>query len=193
MDWSSINRNSLGLSLPGCGFGVIEPTSTKPKPILDRPCIASPCLSKPAARPIGFENFRLHRSVSRFGYWISLLLKFVPMLNLAHLIAAFSRSFRREFRRREQAIRFGFIWTANSVWIRSEFRLNSESDLIWIRSQLDLITDNPKRVYLGSGRTPAQPSGVPLATGFCKWRHRTYRCHRTGCSQRTPNCHRSPS
>ena len=50
---SSFNRKTLGFSLPDCGLGVTDPTSTKLKPNLDKPGTASPSLSKPAASPIG--------------------------------------------------------------------------------------------------------------------------------------------
>ena len=46
-------RNTLGLTFPSCGSGVIEPTSTKPNPIFNIPSTHSACLSNPAANPIG--------------------------------------------------------------------------------------------------------------------------------------------
>ena len=55
---SSGNRNTLGFSFPGWGFGVTEPISIKPKPISVSPVTASACLSNPAAIPIGFGNVR---------------------------------------------------------------------------------------------------------------------------------------
>lgn len=55
-----------GFGLPSCGAGVTEPTSTKPKPIANRPSIASAFLSKPAARPMGFENFLPQTSILKF-------------------------------------------------------------------------------------------------------------------------------
>ncbi len=62
--WSSANRKTRGRSLPGCGSGVTEPTSTKPKPTRCKPCIASPSLSKPAAVPTGLLKRRPHTSTA---------------------------------------------------------------------------------------------------------------------------------
>ena len=53
----------LGLGLPNCFFGVIVPTSTNPKPSLNNELYTSALLSKPAAKPIGFFNFFLNKSV----------------------------------------------------------------------------------------------------------------------------------
>lgn len=53
---SSGSLKTRGFSLPGCGSGVTEPTSTKPKPIRSRDETTSPFLSKPAATPTGFLN-----------------------------------------------------------------------------------------------------------------------------------------
>lgn len=50
---SSVKRNTLGLTFPSCGSGVMEPTSTKPNPIFNIPSTHSACLSNPAAKPIG--------------------------------------------------------------------------------------------------------------------------------------------
>ncbi len=61
---SSGNLNTLGLSLPSCGSGVTDPTSTNPKPIFNNPSTASPCLSKPAAMPTGFLNVRPQSLIS---------------------------------------------------------------------------------------------------------------------------------
>ena len=53
---SSGSLNNRGLGLPVCGFGVIVPTSTKPKP-KDRVALkTSAFLSKPAANPMGEAN-----------------------------------------------------------------------------------------------------------------------------------------
>ena len=54
----SFSLNSLGFGLPGCGFGVTVPTSTKPKPTLASPSTAWASLSKPAARPMGLASSR---------------------------------------------------------------------------------------------------------------------------------------
>ena len=51
------NLKMRGFGLPSCGTGVTEPTSTKPKPKASNPSTASAFLSKPAARPMGLENF----------------------------------------------------------------------------------------------------------------------------------------
>ena len=51
------NLKIRGFGLPSCGTGVTEPTSTKPKPKASNPSTASAFLSKPAARPMGLENF----------------------------------------------------------------------------------------------------------------------------------------
>lgn len=59
----SRSLNTLGFSLPGCGRGVIEPTSTKPNPRLYNDFVISPCLSNPAARPIGLLKFKPHNLV----------------------------------------------------------------------------------------------------------------------------------
>ena len=48
---SAASRNRRGCGLPGCGFGVTPPISTKPKPRPSTPLTTSPCRSKPAARP----------------------------------------------------------------------------------------------------------------------------------------------
>ena len=53
---SSVSRNIRGLGLPGCGWGVMDPTSTNPNPRLSILSTASPFLSNPAANPIGFSN-----------------------------------------------------------------------------------------------------------------------------------------
>lgn len=45
MALSSIKRKTRGFSLPGCGFGVTDPISTKPNPIRCNPSIASACLT----------------------------------------------------------------------------------------------------------------------------------------------------
>lgn len=63
---SSINRNTRGFSLPGCGSGVTDPISTNPKPALLKPSTASPCLSKPAAIPSGFDSVRFRNLVFYF-------------------------------------------------------------------------------------------------------------------------------
>ena len=55
---SSTSLNTLGLSFPGCGAGVMLPISTKPNPAFNIPSTASPCLSKPAAKPTGLRNWR---------------------------------------------------------------------------------------------------------------------------------------
>jgi hypothetical protein len=52
----SRSRNSRGLSLPGCGFAVTVPTSTKPKPSAGQAGRATPFLSMPAASPTGFPK-----------------------------------------------------------------------------------------------------------------------------------------
>lgn len=57
---SSTSRNTRGLGLPGCGCGVTEPISTKPKPAPLSPVTASACLSKPAAIPTGLDSVRLN-------------------------------------------------------------------------------------------------------------------------------------
>jgi hypothetical protein len=46
----------LHIHVPGWGFGVTDPTSTKPNPMLSKGPTTSPFLSTPAARPIGLEN-----------------------------------------------------------------------------------------------------------------------------------------
>src|SRR3569623_2374432 len=51
---SRVRRNSRGLGLPGCGNGVTEPTSAKPKPSPSNASGTSPSLSKPTAMPSGF-------------------------------------------------------------------------------------------------------------------------------------------
>jgi hypothetical protein len=43
-----------GFGLPGCGRGVIVPTSTKPKPSAASASMCAPFLSSPAASPTGF-------------------------------------------------------------------------------------------------------------------------------------------
>jgi len=52
---SSTSLNTLGLGLPYCSKGVIVPTSTKPKPSLNKGLYTSAFLSNPAANPIGFS------------------------------------------------------------------------------------------------------------------------------------------
>lgn len=64
MAWLFKSLNTLGFSLPGCGKGVIEPTSTKPNPKSYNDLVISPCLSSPAARPIGLLKFKPHNLVS---------------------------------------------------------------------------------------------------------------------------------
>ena len=51
---SASSRNSRGRGLPACGFGVMVPTSTKPKPTRSSASGTSAFLSKPAAIPTGF-------------------------------------------------------------------------------------------------------------------------------------------
>ncbi|KAK0156325.1 hypothetical protein N1851_000362 [Merluccius polli] len=55
--WSAGSLKTRGFGFPSCGLGVMVPTSTKPKPTLNKPSTASPCLSKPAAIPTGLRNF----------------------------------------------------------------------------------------------------------------------------------------
>ena len=50
---SSNNLQTLVPSFPGCGNGVILPTSTKLNPVFNKLTGQSQCLSKPAASPIG--------------------------------------------------------------------------------------------------------------------------------------------
>ena len=47
--------------------GVTVPISTEEKPNLNKPLKHLPDLSKPAARPIGFLNYRLDTFVDRMG------------------------------------------------------------------------------------------------------------------------------
>lgn len=83
MAWSAVSRKTRGLGFPSWGFGVMVPTSTKPKPILYKPSTASPFLSKPAAIPMGFLNFnpkafvccrkKMASSLSGWKQWLDLL------------------------------------------------------------------------------------------------------------------------
>src|SRR5688572_24194103 len=50
------SRNMRGFGLPGCGRGVVVPTSRKPKPSAPSASTYAPFLSSPAARPTGFAN-----------------------------------------------------------------------------------------------------------------------------------------
>ena len=66
--WSASSRNSRGRGLPGCGSGVMVPTSTKPKPTRSRASGTSAFLSKPAAMPTGFGKLSPNtRSASRLS------------------------------------------------------------------------------------------------------------------------------
>ena len=67
---SSSSLKTLGLGLPNWGFGVIVPTSTKPNPRLNRGLYTSAFLSKPAATPIGEDNFFSQKVVSKI--WLSI-------------------------------------------------------------------------------------------------------------------------
>ena len=64
---SSNNLKILGFLFPYCGVTVTVPISTNPKPNLIKPSKASPFLSKPAAKPIGLVNFRLHTFTLSMG------------------------------------------------------------------------------------------------------------------------------
>ena len=64
---ASTIRNWRGFELPSCAKGVTVPTSIKPKPNLPNPSMASPFLSAPAAKPIGFLNFKPITSVGFCG------------------------------------------------------------------------------------------------------------------------------
>ena len=65
--WSFGSRNNLGFGFPGCGLGVIAPTSMNPKPHLSRASTASAFLSNPAANPTGLSSFKPQIEVFKFS------------------------------------------------------------------------------------------------------------------------------
>ena len=65
--WSPSRRYRRLVAEPLCGRGVIDPTSTNPKPEALRASIMLPLVSKPAAMPTGDENFIPKASHSSSG------------------------------------------------------------------------------------------------------------------------------
>ena len=56
MPCAGIRRHKRGLAFPGCGYGVIVPTSMCPNPKLPRLVTWAPSLSMPAANPTALGN-----------------------------------------------------------------------------------------------------------------------------------------
>ena len=61
----------LHIHVPGWGFGVTDPTSTKPNPMLSKGPTTSPFLSNPAASPIGLIKYVKPKLFIHYMIWIA--------------------------------------------------------------------------------------------------------------------------